>query len=175
MLKGPIPSQVDPRKLADRAVTLEGELPFESFPRFSEQLAENVGVVRAKFVFGREERKAMVMHCELDAEVKMVCQRCLELAVLPVHVDCSYQVVKEGAADMAVPKGYEALEVGEELLDLLTLAEDELLLALPIVPLHSSEDCQQLAGYEEPDPQQNEVSRSNPFDVLAQLKRDPNV
>ncbi|MBF7731348.1 YceD family protein [Pseudomonas sp. N040] len=175
MLKGPIPSHVDPRKLADRAAILEGELPFESLPRFSEPLADKAGVVRAKFVFERAERRAAVIRCELDAEVKMVCQRCLELAVLPVHVESSFQVVKEGATDITVPKGYEALEVGEELLDLLTLAEDELLLALPIVPLHSSEDCQQLAGFDEPDPEPDEVSRSNPFSVLAQLKRDPNV
>ena len=175
MLKGPIPSHVDPRKLADRSATLEGELPFESLPRFREQLADNAGVVRAKFVFEREERRVAVIRCELDAEVKMVFQRCLELAVLPIHAESAYQIIKEGASDSVVAKGYEALEVGEELLDLLTLAEDELLLALPIVPLHDAEDCQQLAGYDEPDPQQNEGSRSNPFDVLAQLKRDPNV
>lgn len=175
MLKGSIPPHVDPRKLADRAAILEGELSFESLPRFSEQLAGNAGIVRAKFTFERQERRVAVIRCELDAEVKMVCQRCLELALLPVHVDSAFQIVKEGSPDIAVPKGFEALEVGEELLDLLTLAEDELLLALPIVPLHSSEDCQQLAGFNEPDPEQDEVSRSNPFGVLAQLKRDPNV
>lgn len=175
MLKGPIPSHVDPRKLADRAAILEGELPFESLPRFSEPLADKAGSVRAKFVFEREERRVAVIRFELDAEVKMVCQRCLELAAMPVHVECTYLIVREGASDSVVPKGYEAVEVGEELLDLLTLAEDELLLALPIVPLHDSEDCQQLAGVVEPDTQQNEISRSNPFDVLAQLKRDPNV
>ena len=175
MLKGPIPSHVDPRKLADRAAILEGELSIASLPRLGEQLADNAGVVRAKFVFEREERRVAVIRCELDAEVKMVCQRCLELAVMPVHVESAFQVVREGASDSAVPKGYEALEVGEELLDLLTLAEDELLLALPIVPLHDRENCQQLAGYDEPDQSQSEVKRSNPFDVLAQLKRDPNV
>ena len=142
MLKGPIPSQVDPRKLADRAVTLEGELPFESFPRFSEQLAENVGVVRAKFVFGREERKAMVMHCELDAEVKMVCQRCLELVTLPIHSESTYAVVKEGANTQSVPQGYDVIELGEDPLDLLALIEEELLLALPIMPAHHPEKCQ---------------------------------
>jgi uncharacterized protein len=144
-------------------------------PRFSEQLEERTGVVRAKFVFEREERRVAVIRCELDAEVKMVCQRCLELAVLPVHVESAFQIIREGASDSAVAKGYEALEVGEELLDLLTLAEDELLLALPIVPLHDRENCQQLAGFDESDQPQDEVKRSNPFDVLAQLKRDPNV
>ncbi len=103
----------------------------------------------------------------------MICQRCLEIAALPIHGEYTYAVVKEGASDQSVPKGYDALEVGEEPLDLLTLVEDELLLALPIVPVH--EDCQPPAGLDEPEPSEDEVSRSNPFSVLAQLKRDPNV
>ena len=67
------------------------------------------------------------------------------------------------------------LEVGEDPLDLLALVEEELLLALPIVPLHDLEICQPPAGPDESEPSEDEVTRSNPFSVLAQLKRDPNV
>jgi uncharacterized protein len=49
------------------------------------------------------------------------------------------------------------------------------LLALPIIPAHDPKDCQQPAGLEEPESSEDEVTRSNPFSVLAQLKRDPNV
>ena len=63
-------------------------------------------------------------------------------------------------------------------LDLLALVEDELLLALPIVPAHDPEVCQhpgwirrrRRAGVE-----RSRDKRPNPFSVLAQLKRDPNV
>jgi uncharacterized protein len=65
--------------------------------------------------------------------------------------------------------------MGEEPLDLLALVEDELLLALPIVPTHNTNFCQQPAGLDEPESSEDEVTRSNPFSVLAQLKRDPNV
>ena len=51
----------------------------------------------------------------------------------------------------------------------------DLLLALPIVPAHAPGDCQQPDGLDEPEPSEDEVTRSNPFSVLAQLKRDPNV
>ena len=175
MSNGPIPPHVDPRKLADRGATLEGELLLADLPRLCDPLADNHGSVRAKFFFERDERNAVVIHSELEVEVKMICQRCLELVALPIQSACDYAVVKEGANTQSVPKGYDVLELGEDPLDLLALVEDELLLALPIVPAHDPEDCQQPAGLEEPAPGEDEVTRSNPFSVLAQLKRDPNV
>ncbi|WPC03636.1 YceD family protein [Pseudomonas benzenivorans] len=175
MSNGPIPPHVDPRKLADRGTALEGVVALADLHRLCDPLADNAGTVSAKFVFERDERNAVVMHSELEVEVKMVCQRCLELVALPIQSACDYAVVKEGANTQSMPKGYDVLELGEEPLDLLALVEDELLLALPIVPAHDPEDCQQPAGLEEPEPSEDEVTRSNPFSVLAQLKRDPNV
>ncbi|MBD9481685.1 DUF177 domain-containing protein [Pseudomonas sp. PDM14] len=175
MSNGPIPPHVDPRKLADRGVTLEGEMPLASFERLCDPLVDKAGTVHAKLDFERGERKAVSIHSLLEVEVKMVCQRCLELVVLPIQSECHYAVVKEGADTQSLPKGYDVLEVGEDPLDLLALVEEELLLALPIVPMHAPEDCQQPAGLDEPESSEDEVPRSNPFSVLAQLKRDPNV
>jgi len=131
--------------------------------------------VRAKLSFERDERHAVVIHSQLEVEVKMVCQRCLDQVTLPILSECDYAVVKEGANTQSVPQGYDVLEVGEDPLDLLALVEDELLLALPIVPMHDPKDCQQPAGLDEPESSEDGVTRSNPFSVLAQLKRDPNV
>lgn len=176
MLNAPIPPHVDPRKLADRGVTLKGESQLAEFARLSDALADSQGTVSTELVFERDERGAVVIRSALDVEVKMICQRCLELVALPIHSECDYAVVKEGANTQSVPKGYDVLEVGEEPLDLLGLIEDELLLALPIVPTHAPEDCHQPSGLiDEPEPSEDEVTRSNPFSVLAQLKRDPNV
>jgi uncharacterized protein len=175
MLNAPIPPHVDPRKLADRGATLEGEVSLASLLRLCDPLADTSGSVRAKFSFGRDEQKAVVIRSVIDVEVKMVCQRCLELVALPIHSECEYAVVKEGTAIELQPKGYDVLEMGEEPLDLLALVEDELLLALPIVPTHNTNFCQQPAGLDEPESSEDEVTRSNPFSVLAQLKRDPNV
>lgn len=174
MLNGPIPPHVDPRKLADRGAVLQGEISLSALPRLAEQMVDHAGTVRAKLSFERDERRAVVIHCEFDVEAKMVCQRCLDVASLPIHGEYQYLVVAEGS-EQVVPKGYDALEVGEDPLDLLTLVEDELLLALPIVPVHDDDVCQQPADLNDPEPSEDEVSRPNPFSVLAQLKRDPNV
>lgn len=95
-----------------------------------------------------------------------------------VHGEYTYAILREGQSADGLPKGYDALEVGEEPLDLLALVEDELLLALPIVPAHDPEVCQHPAGFvveDEPESSEVEDKRPNPFSVLAQLKRDPNV
>lgn len=176
MLNGPIPPHVDPRKLVERAATLEGELPIAKMPRLNEQLTSSDGNVHAKFSFFRDEQKLAVMHVELDAEVSMVCQRCLESAKFHVGGEYDYVIIQEGKSIDDLPSGYDALEVGEDPVDLTSLVEDELLLALPIVPVHDPEDCQQPVGYATaPEPSESAEERPNPFSVLAQLKRDPNV
>lgn len=77
--------------------------------RLCDPLSDDVGTVQAKFDFERDEQGAVVFHSELDVEVKMVCQRCLELVTLPIHSECTYAVVKEGANTQSLPKGYDVL------------------------------------------------------------------
>ncbi|MBA5355993.1 YceD family protein [Pseudomonas aeruginosa] len=178
MLNGPIPPHIDPRKLVDRGATLEGVYALADMPRVCEQLTSDAGEVRVKVSFERDHQKLAVMHMQLDTEVSMVCQRCLNAAAIPVHGEYTYAILREGQSADGLPKGYDALEVGEEPLDLLALVEDELLLALPIVPAHDPEVCQHPAGFvveDEPESSEVEDKRPNPFSVLAQLKRDPNV
>lgn len=175
MIYGPIPPHVDPRKLADRSISLAGELQLSQFSRVCELLTNTAGHVRAEFAFSRDEQKVAVMQLKLESEVRMICQRCLDEAVIPVSGEYLYAIVIPGTDAIHLPQGYDALEVGEEPLDLLALIEDELLLALPIVPMHPPEECQQPAGLLESESSKNAVTRSNPFSVLAQLKRDPNV
>ncbi|RCL59587.1 MAG: metal-binding protein, partial [Pseudomonas sp.] len=66
MLKGPIPPHVDPRKLADRAATLEGALQLSQLKRLTDPLEDDQGVVRASFAFGRDEQRTVVIHSQLD-------------------------------------------------------------------------------------------------------------
>lgn len=131
MLNGPIPPHIDPRKLVDRGATLEGVYALADMPRVCEQLTSDAGEVRVKVSFERDHQKLAVMHMQLDTEVSMVCQRCLDAAAIPVHGEYTYAILREGQSADGLPKGYDALEVGEEPLDLLALVEDELLLALP--------------------------------------------
>lgn len=175
MLNGPIPPHVDPRKLADRGISFNGSLPLSQFTRVCELLTHNTGDVQVNVSFSRDQQKAVIMQLDLNTEVGMVCQRCLEEAALPCQGSFSYAVIWPGTDDSQLPKGYDVLEVGEEPLDLHALVEDELLLTLPIVPMHPIDECRPPVELEQPELAEDEVKRSNPFSILAQLKRDTNV
>ena len=175
MSKVSIPLRVDPRKMADRAAVLEGEIALSSLTRLCEALEDRQGAVSLRISFGRDEQKTVVVRTELAVRVSMVCQRCLELVELPIHSACVYAIVNIDANVQHLPKSYDVLELGEDPLDLLALVEDELLLALPIVPLHAPEDCQTPRSENAVADAQDEPAKPNPFSVLAQLKRDPNV
>lgn len=176
MSKVSIPLRVDPRKMADRAAVLEDEIPLSSFARLTEALEDVQGQVHLRISFGRDEQRTVVAYSELDVVVKMVCQRCLDVVELPIHSASEYAIVNPEASTQHLPKSYDVLEVGEDPLDLLALVEDELLLALPIVPLHASEDCQMLGSQDaEPEGKDESSPASSPFSILAQLKRDSKV
>ena len=151
-------------------------MPLSGLVRLTEALERDQGTVCAKFSFRRDEQRTLVVRSELDVRVSMVCQRCLELVELPIHSECEYAVVEVGANTQHLPKSYDVLEVGEDPLDLLALVEDELLLALPIVPLHAPEDCQTPdSDSSGPVLAEDEPEKPGPFSVLAQLKRDPKL
>lgn len=175
MSNGPIPLLVEPHKLADRAISFTGELPLAKFTRVAELLTNTAGAVQVSVAFSRDEQKHVVMQLELAAQVAMLCQRCLEEAVISVGGRYNYLIVNNNADSTLLSHSYDVLEVGDEPLDLLALVEDELLLCLPIVPMHPQGKCQSPAGYVEPELSADETTGSNPFSVLAQLKRDPKL
>ena len=73
-------------------------------------------------------------------------------------------------------RNMEPLVVGDEDCALWDMVEDELILGLPAFSYHDTEDCKEtLAEFSAPPAAEGEVGeRSNPFNVLAQLKPGDN-
>ncbi|KAA1446822.1 hypothetical protein F1E15_26235, partial [Escherichia coli] len=72
----------------------------------------------------------------------------------------------------ALPEEYEPIDVNEfGEIDLLAMIEDEIILSLPVVPVHDSEHCEvseaDMVFGELP----LEAEKPNPFAVLASLKK----
>ncbi|UYZ83003.1 YceD family protein [Entomomonas sp. E2T0] len=174
MSNGPIPHYIEPYKLVDRNVTYEGNISLTDLPRLHEALASNEVNIYVKVVFKRGEQQQALMSVMLDAKVQLICQRCLDLMTFSTTDTYNYMFMSSERGEIMLPEGYDALELGtKDPFDLKVLIEDELLLALPIIPIHELDECQQPVVLDKPEPIESEVTRSNPFSVLAQLKRDP--
>lgn len=174
MSNGPIPHYIEPYKLVDRNIIYEGNIPLADLPRLREALASDNSDICVKVVFVRGEQHQALMSIKLEATVYLVCQRCLDIMAFSTSAVYNYMFIASEREEVLLPEGYDVLELGtKDPFDLKVLIEDELLLALPIIPIHELKDCQQPVELKEPEPIESEVTRSNPFSVLAQLKRDP--
>ncbi|MCC6202130.1 MAG: DUF177 domain-containing protein [Gammaproteobacteria bacterium] len=100
----------------------------------------------------------------MRGEIAAVCQRCLKPMIQEVCAPFGMLILNE------IPRGTEAateeeyLVAEQDSLDLMRLLEDELLLALPMVPRHADGTCQTAA------PEESASTRANPFQALAALK-----
>jgi uncharacterized protein len=111
------------------------------------------------------------LHLTAQASVPLTCQRCLTLVATPVDVDQWYRFVASEEIAMAEDdEAEEDLLVMAPQFDLMALLEDELLMALPLVPMH--ETCPVTPVFSAGDPAVEAAeAKPNPFAVLGQLKK----
>ena len=110
-----------------------------------------------------------------SALVPLTCQRCLTAVDSPIEVDQWYRfVATEEIAIAEDDESEEDLLVMEPQFDLLAVLEDELIMALPTVPMH--ELCPVTVQLQTGELEADEsVEKPNPFAVLAQLKTPKDV
>ena len=174
---------VDPRHLdveafATEGGTLAGEWPLPMLDRVGDAAHPDARPDASELVRWhvdgerREVRGAAPqtwLHLRADTRLALVCQRCLGPVTVPVETGRSFLFVagEDAAASLDAESDDDVLTL-EPALDLKSLVEDELLLALPLVPRH--EVCPQPL----PVPADTEAladERPNPFAALAALKR----
>lgn len=112
----------------------------------------------------------------LTAEVALpqICQRCLGAVDVPVSFAREFRfVASEEAAAIEDEESEEDVLVLSRDFNLLELVEDELLMALPVVPKH--EVCPGALKLQVADPNfvEESAEKLNPFAVLEQLKKKP--
>jgi uncharacterized protein len=108
------------------------------------------------------------LHLRVQAVVWRTCQRCLQPMPVPLEVDRRLRFVagEDAAAALDAESEDDVLELVRAL-NVRALAEDELLLALPLVPRH--ETCPSPLPLRDDAPA--ESSEPHPFAALAALKR----
>jgi len=107
-----------------------------------------------------------------DTAVTLECQRCLQPMRVPLHADRRIFFVEgEAAAEALDAESEDDVLALTPALDLADLIEDELLLAMPLVPRHARCPEPLPRAFIEDDPAIDPAD--NPFAALAALKRGP--
>ncbi len=150
----------------------------ERLERLAPMLADTAGRVDYELQFGRDGYGQAFLDVRGAGDLPLICQRTLERYVLSVSVRQRLGLVKDEADEARLPPGYEALLVGDDgRVDALAALEDELILAIPVVPLapaclgqgDEATPWQYSTGGQEHDA---DGSRPHPFVALRQLKKD---
>lgn len=168
-MSGRLPAQIDPIRLAEEGVRLVGELPGNAFSRLHEGGRTNQTPVKVDLTFERTLHGVRLLRGTLQTVVEATCQRCLEPFQLELTAAPLVALLTPAEAPDGVPDEAESMVI-EGPVTLQDLVEDELLLAMPMIPAHAEGRC--AVPGTQPDPEVEvketgaESDRSNPFAVL---------
>jgi len=170
------PARLDVEAFAKAGASMEGSWPLRRLERFA---AASVSTTESDQVTWRargEHRPVrgghpqIWLHIEAHAAVMLECQRCLGPVAEQVDAQRSFLFVhgETTAAELDADSEDDVLAMTHSL-DLYELIEDELLLAMPLVPRH--ETCPEPLTQSEATGTLEEDAAPNPFAALAALKR----
>ncbi len=125
----------DVRRLAEARAEFEFDWDAAQLPGLPSELCVGDGRVHARLRFGREQGFA-VADVQLNARLEVVCQRCMEPMQLELQTHSPVLLVESEREAEEAPAGWETFLAPEGRLDFRGLVAEELLLAVPIVPLH---------------------------------------
>ena len=131
-------------------------------------LISDAGELQVELQLGKDLDGTCFIAGAIQGEIVLRCQRCMEGMTLPLDLEFRLGLLRDESAVGALSDCYEPLVVTAEPAYIADIISDEVLLALPIVPLHKdSDECHaQIKAYKPPQGEQ----RDNPFAVLAELK-----
>ena len=74
-----LPKTVDPYRLAEQQIVLEGEIPLQALSRFGDSVFgfEDGAVCRVSLSFSMDGERRRMVTGELEAPVTLECQRCM--------------------------------------------------------------------------------------------------
>ena len=169
-----LPLTIDPIKAAQKRLDYIGIYPMKLMKRLMTSVESVNNDIKCELSFFHDNQRLSVIRVNATVVVELMCQRCFKPFDSAIQISNEFSPVKSEAQEEALPEHYEPAmlnEFGE--VDMLALVEDELILSLPIAPVHDSQHCE----VSEADmvfgeiPQEEE--KPNPFAILASLKNKP--
>lgn len=164
-----VPEILDAWRMVAARRGFEGRLPLSSMTRLRDALADADGDdVAFVLDFDRDALQVPYVELRIKAGLPLVCQRTLQRFVHEVEMVQRLGLVRDEADEAGLPEGYEVLLLAEDGgLRPAELVEDELILAVPLIPVKPGSES---VERDWPVSTEEEV-RANPFSALAALKK----
>lgn len=164
-----VPEAVDAWRAVAARRGYEGRVPLAAFERLKGLLLDAQGEVAWRLQFDRDSLQVPYVELQLEAELPLQCQRSLKRFLLSVRIGQRLGLIRDEADEAGLPPDYEALLVPEDgQLQLLDVVEDELVLAVPPVPMEPGSE----AVERDWPAQEQELAKANLFAALASLKKN---
>lgn len=130
-----LPDLIDPIAWVDKGLKWQGKVPLARLPRLAGMIVNPESEAEVELTFAREGQVAAITG-KVGASLEVVCQRCLE--PLRIEVCSAVKLGVVGSIDEGnrLPEQYDPLLVEQRRIQFGDIVEDELILAIPLVPRH---------------------------------------
>jgi uncharacterized protein len=140
-MSGRLPETVQWDRLTEGGETLRGMLALRGMTRLASCLLDSEGDVDVELEFGIDAQQIRYLRGHLRATLRLVCQRCLQPLSCPLDIDVCLGLLLSEEEMERLPQRYDPYMFDQRTVALKTIIEDELMLALPLVPLHDADHC----------------------------------
>ena len=153
-------------------------------PRVVDAISAFAGNFQVELDFGLNESRKSKIDVQINGDVEMQCQRCLKPVIVEVAIETTLTVAAHDEEARAKIRDYEPILLNEEgVLDIDALIEEEILLSLPLVAMHTESSNDETDRTEAIKPalvdqpvqqieRRSDMGMDNPFEVLKTLKAD---
>lgn len=166
----PIPQYIKVNAGLTKSAQYVGEIDPASLERLSPELVQSGSALRAQLGLERDRRGGW-LRGRVEGGLWLTCQRCLNAFEWPVDVDVKLRLVYSEAEEARVLEESDPFLVADDNLPLVEIVENEVLLALPMMPRCS--ECEAAAADEAEAPAKKaesepatEQKKPNPFAQL---------
>ncbi len=128
--------------LAARRAELRGSFPVAEMPRLTALLGSDAGSVGVQIELAWREPRWLALRMSMRSSLNVTCQRCLGLLELEIDERSEFGVVPDDDDSVGLlPEGVDPVATDGDRLNVLQLVEDEMIVAVPLVPKHAAEQC----------------------------------
>lgn len=160
---------IDSAEFARLGSALTGEVQVAELPRLHDELADTSGRIGYELTGYKGPHGEPGLRLKLSGSLILRCQRCLQPLEHPVASQRDFLLVRPGDPEPDIGEEGETIDhvPADPKLDVVGLVEEELVLSLPMAPMHAPGQCEPAR------PAQSMARQNSPFSALAALKRDP--